>query len=193
MKKSYKKMKNTSHKFNKAVTSAAVFTAIFSFNAGLASASDITLENVTYLINSERTYYGLEPLTINQNLDSAAASKTTDMINRDYFEHYAFGLTPWDFMRKANYNYLYAGENLAMNFQTSEGMVNAWMNSPLHRANILNPDYNEMGIGIVKGAYTENNQTQETIIVDNMFGRQKPVILEFFDNFIAKISKLFGK
>ena len=113
------------------------------------------------------------------------------MLNRNYFEHFAYGLTPWDFMKKANYNYLYAGENLAMNFQTSEGMVNAWMNSPLHRANILNPDYNEMGLGIVKGAYTENNKTQETIIVDNMFGRQKPVILDFFDNFIAKVTAIF--
>ncbi|HLC43901.1 MAG TPA: CAP domain-containing protein [Patescibacteria group bacterium] len=184
-------MKSRSGKFEKAIATSVLSLVVVILGSNVALASDITPENVIYLINSKRTYYGLEPLKIDQSLDSAAQAKTTDMINRDYFEHYAFGLTPWDFMKKANYNYLYAGENLAMNFQTSEGMVNAWMNSPLHRANILNPDYNEMGLGIVKGAYTENNKTQETIIVDNMFGRQKPVILDFFDNFIAKVTAIF--
>lgn len=191
MNKSYKKMKTKSYKFKKIVISAGLLAGIFVANSGIASASDITPENVGYLINSERIYYGLEPLKINLNLDSAATLKTNDMLKRNYFEHFAFGLTPWDFMRNANYNYLYAGENLAMDFQSSEGMVNAWMKSDLHRKNILNEDYDEMGIGIVKGAYTQNGQSHDTIIVDNMFGRQKPVILEAFDKIIARISQVF--
>jgi len=194
-------MKTKSHKFNlsllarakagKIVISAAVMAGIFVVNAGTVFASDITPANVEYLVNSERTYYGLPPLKVDPKLNSAAALKTKDMITRNYFEHFAFGLTPWDFIKQSDYNYLYAGENLAMNFQTSEGMVNAWMQSPLHRANILNPDYTDMGIGVVKGAFTENGQLEDTIIVDNMFGRRKPAILEVFNKFIAKIAEMY--
>lgn len=174
------------------VASLALTAVAFLLCATPVLASDITPENLGYLINQERTYYGLRPLKIDTNLDDAANQKVNDMMSRNYFEHYAFGLTPWDFISKAHYNYLYAGENLAMDFQTSEGMVNAWMNSDLHRANILNPDFEDMGIGIVKGVYTENGQPHETTIVTNMFGRQKPAIVEFFNNMIQKISDLFS-
>ncbi len=173
------------------ITTTALAVVVVVFSSSLAFASDITPENVAYLINSKRTYYGLEPLKVDPNLDTAAEAKSADMISRDYFDHFAFGLAPWDFMKNAHYNYLYAGENLAMNFQTSEGMVSAWMNSPFHRANILNPDYTDMGIGVVKGAYTENGQTGETVMVTNMFGRPKPITLELFNNFIAKISEIY--
>ncbi len=184
-------MKNKSHKFNQIMISAALLAGIFAANVGIASAAEITPANVEYLINSERTYYGLPPLKVDHNLDIAAEAKTSDMITRSYFEHYAYGLTPWDFMKNAHYNYLYAGENLAMDFQTPEGMVQAWMNSPLHRANILNPDYTDMGIGVVKGAFMVNGQSHETIVVDNMFGRPKPAILEIFNSFISRISEIY--
>jgi len=184
-------MNTKSHKFNKLVISAAVMAGIFVVNAGTVLASDITPANVEYLVNSERTYYGLHPLKVDTALNTAAQTKTTDMLRRNYFDHFAHGLSPWDFIEKADYNYLYAGENLAMNFQTSEGMVSAWMNSPLHRANILNPDYTDMGIGVVKGVYSENGEVSDTIMVDNMFGRRKPAILEAFNKFISKIAEMY--
>jgi uncharacterized protein YkwD len=146
-----------------------------------AFASPISTDNVLYSINQERTSRGLQKLTIDPDLTSAASLKSKDMLNRNYFEHFAFGLSPWDFIHNAGYNYLYAGENLAMDFNTSEGMVSAWMNSPAHRDNILNPDFRETGIGIIKGEFSEDGKARTTTMVTDMFGREKPTIVKAFD------------
>lgn len=156
-----------------------------------AYATTITPTNLMDQINNQRQIRGLNPLKDDQRLDQAAENKSEDMINRDYFEHYANGSTPWDFITKQNYNYLYAGENLAMDFQTSEGMVRAWMSSPSHRKNILNPDFEDIGIGVVKGEYSDDSGKHETIIVANMFGKEKPKILQLFDNMVNKIKSIF--
>ena len=148
-------------------------------------ASDITNENIVYLVNKERTDYGVAPLREDTDLDLAALVKSSDMINRNYFEHYAYGLTPWDFMLSYNYNYLFAGENLAMNFQTAEGVVNAWMKSPSHRANILNPDYQDLGIGVITGDFTTSNGTHQTKMVTELLGRRKSVITNTFDSIFS--------
>ena len=169
--------------FGLIVAAIVIFTSISG-----AFASEITPENIELLINSERTANGLIPLRIDKSLDQAAKNKSLDMVNRNYFEHYAFDLAPWDFIISAGYNYLYAGENLAMDFNTAEGTVNAWMKSPAHRDNILNPDYSDMGIGVVKGAYKDNNGSHDTYMVTNMFGRKKPVVLQIFDNIVSKIA-----
>lgn len=161
-------------------------------SAPKALASDVSVENITYLLNKERIYHGLSPFSLDTDLNHAAKNKSKDMLNRNYFDHYAYGLTPWDFINNAGYKYLYAGENLAMDFQTSEGMVNAWMNSPAHRKNILSEDFEDIGIGVVKGAYVENGQEKETILVSNMFGRKKPVIVEIFNRIIDNIGILFS-
>ena len=185
-------MKNKNKKFKLSLAATIFIALTFSVSVSPVAASSIDPENVSYLINKERTYYGLEPLNINESLSGAAINKSNDMVSRDYFEHYAYGLTPWDFINFSGYNYLYAGENLAMDFQTSEGMVSAWMNSDHHRENILNPDFNEMGVGIVKGTYTENGVSRETTMVTNMFGRKKPVILEVFNNIVTKVVDFFA-
>lgn len=164
------------------------FTALaiaFSFAFAIkAFASDITSQNILNNLNAERTARGLQTLTINPELNNAATLKSKDMINRDYFEHYAHGMAPWDFMNLFGYDYLYAGENLAMDFATSEGMTKAWMNSPAHKENILNPDFSEIGIGVVKGAYTENGKTHDTTMVTTMFGTPKPQFLKVVDRVI---------
>jgi uncharacterized protein YkwD len=184
------KTKTNFGKIIKLISISVLFISLFSINIAHSKASEITPQNLENLINSERVADGLIPLKINDRLDSAATAKSTDMVSRNYFEHYAFGLTPWDFIIKAGYNYLYAGENLAMDFNTAEGTVSAWMNSPAHRSNILNPDYSEMGMGVVKGEYKDASGTHETTIVTNMFGRQKPIIIQIFDNFVEGISSL---
>lgn len=187
-------MKNSQNKINKfntlpvvALTGALFFGTMFSH----VYAAPITEENVANLINQKRSEYDLPKLKINSELNTAASNKSKDMLNRHYFEHFAFGLSPWDFIVMSGYNYLYAGENLAMDFNTSEGMVSAWLNSPTHRENILNPDYTEMGLGIVKGDYTENTTSHQTIMVDNMFGRQKPTVLKIFDAAIQTLANIF--
>lgn len=188
-------MKNQNKNFtNKtiAILLTFVFAAVISLPlfAVRAYASEIDPVNITILVNRERIKNGLAPLKTNYELTSAAEAKSNDMIQRHYFDHYALGLTPWVFIKNANYNYQYAGENLAMDFNTSEGTVNAWMNSSSHRANILNPKYEEIGVGVVKGAYAENNVAHETIMVTNMFGTKKPVYTKVFDLVIKNISDL---
>lgn len=165
---------------------------LFLFSAQNVFASEISEQNLLTQINKERSQRHLPALAINPDLENAAKLKSKDMINRNYFDHYAFGLSPWDFMKISGYHYLYAGENLAMDFGTSEGIVNAWMASPKHRENILNSAYTDTGFGIVKGAYVENGNIYTTTMVTNMFGRKKPSILKVYD-YITKgfLSNIF--
>jgi uncharacterized protein YkwD len=160
-----------------ALSLVAVFASI-----SFVHASTITRENILASINKERVSKGLNELTLDVDLSRAAQTKSKDMLRRNYFDHYAFGLSPWDFMINAGYDYSAAGENLAMNFNTTEGMVSAWMNSASHRDNILSPDYKETGIGIVKGVYTENGISHETIIVSDMFGQRKSRLRLWYDS-----------
>lgn len=169
----------------------ALLIALLAAGAVQAEASEITPENVLKQINYQRELRGIKPLEEDDRLNRAATNKSQDMIDRDYFEHYANGLTPWSFITDQDYDYLYAGENLAMDFKTSEGMVRAWMSSPAHRKNILNPDYDDVGIGLVKGEYTDIKGSRETSMVTNMFGKEKPVILRLFDEVITRLKKIF--
>ncbi|MEI6498555.1 MAG: CAP domain-containing protein [bacterium] len=196
MKNSHKKQ-NTSTKnslpikISKITLSFALTLLIFSATL-TAFASPITEENVLKNINDQRIINNLKPLKIDQDLNRAATLKSKDMINRDYFDHYAFGLSPWVFIRNAGYDYDEAGENLAMDFVTSEGMVNAWMNSPKHRDNILNADYQDIGVGIVKGEFTQGESTHTTYMVTNMFGTRKTDISQIFTNVISRFTRFFG-
>ncbi|SHM19986.1 uncharacterized protein, YkwD family [Caldanaerovirga acetigignens] len=103
------------------------------------------------LVNAERTKAGLKPLQIDMRLVELARKKSKDMILNNYFGHTSpvYG-TPFDMMKSAGITYKYAGENLAGApnvFKAHEGL----MNSPGHRANILSPNYNRIGIGVVEG------------------------------------------
>ncbi|MFA6963960.1 MAG: CAP domain-containing protein [Patescibacteria group bacterium] len=181
-------MKKSHQKFKYILPTIVLTLAVF---PQFVFASDITSQNVLLLVNKERIDRGLIPLRENQNLANAAAAKSTDMINRNYFDHYAFGLTPWDFILSYDYNYLSAGENLAMDFETSEGVVNAWMKSSSHRANILNPDFQDLGVGVVKGAYITETGSHETKMVTQMFGRHKSVIVQAFDDIVSAFQNIF--
>lgn len=110
----------------------------------------------------------LKPLELNSQLYQAAQSKANDMLLNGYFEHYTpSGQSPWDFIHASGYLYLSAGENLAMDFATSEGIHKAWMNSPLHKRNILNPEYTQIGIATVSGYYVDH----QTTMVVQIFGK----------------------
>lgn len=173
------------------IVEIALFSSLFICAASLAKAAPITNQNIEKLVNTERTQRGIAPLNVDESLNEAAYNKSLDMIRRDYFEHYAYGLTPWDFIKNQNYDYLYAGENLAMDFTSSESLVNAWMNSETHRKNILNPDFTEMGVGIVKGEFTDSIGNKDTQMVTNMFATKKPAIIRVFDSVVEKIKSVF--
>ena len=118
----------------------------------LGYAAQISPEEVVRLTNQKRAEAGLTPLTYNQTLASAAYTKGRDMIDRDYWAHVApDGTQPWKFFSDFGYKYRYAGENLARDFSSASSAVDAWMNSPTHRDNILNPKYKEVGIGVTEG------------------------------------------
>lgn len=103
------------------------------------------------LVNAERQKQGLQPLQANLELTKVARVKAKDMIDNNYFSHQSptYG-SPFDMMKQFGISYRTAGENLAGN-QTVEKAHNALMNSDGHRANILNANYTEVGIGIVAG------------------------------------------
>ena len=180
----------TEHKIVPAVAILAIIAfGIITFV--LANASEISPENIVKLVNDQRTANGLSPVKINAELQNAAITKSQDMIYRNYFDHYAFGQTPWMFILRSGYNYSVAGENLAKGFSTSEGIVNAWMNSPTHKANILNPDYQEIGVGVVKGVYTENGQVSDTTLTTEMLAAPKTRLTIFLEQVTNTISRLF--
>lgn len=129
----------------------------------LGYAANISPAEVIRLTNVQRQANGLLPLTENKTLDSAALAKGNDMLAKGYWAHFApDGTSPWSFFLSFGYKYRYAGENLARDFGDAASAVNAWMNSPSHRENILNPNYQDIGIGVVEGSL---NGADTTIIV----------------------------
>ncbi len=129
----------------------------------LGYAANIAPDEVVRLTNQKRQEAGLSLLTYNSDLAGAAYTKGVDMITKDYWAHVApDGTQPWKFFNDFGYKYKYAGENLARDFTNPSSAVDAWMNSPTHRENILNPKYKEIGIGVVEGDLAG---TDTTIIV----------------------------
>ncbi len=115
-------------------------------------ASDVTAGALVRLANESRIQAGLGELKMNSQLKQAAEAKAKDMLKNDYFAHTSpKGVTPWHWLKQSGYQYSFAGENLAINYETAESQHKAWMKSPTHRANILNKNYQEVGIAVVEG------------------------------------------
>ncbi len=109
---------------------------------------------VVDLTNKERSDNKEAALTTNKLLVEAATMKAEDMVKRGYFSHESpDGNAPWEWIKKTGYQFAYAGENLAINFFDSKDVVDAWMNSTSHRANMLDAHYTEIGIGTARGMY----------------------------------------
>jgi hypothetical protein len=119
------------------------------------------------LANNERISRGLPALTIDTRLVNAAYAKGQDMLSKDYWAHYGpNGESPWEFILNSGYDYIYAGENLAKDFSSAAPIHSAWMASPSHRSNILNENFENIGIAAVTGEF----EGKETTIVVQMFG-----------------------
>lgn len=118
-------------------------------------------QDMFQLVNEERIKQGLDPLIFNTSLRDLARAHSNDMFKRGYFSHYTpEGLSPFDRMEKAGIMYQYAGENLALAPSTALSMQGL-MNSPGHRANILNPNFHQIGIGVIDGGIYGKMYTQE--------------------------------
>lgn len=106
------------------------------------------LSRVVDLTNDIRRQYGLSELSVNSQLQQAAQTHSSNMAAQDFFSHYGIdGSMPWDRGQDAGYDYSLYGENIAAGQTTPEAVVQAWVNSPTHLENILNPGYTEIGVG----------------------------------------------
>ncbi len=135
--------------------------------AVLGFSSQIFPEKILELTNRERAKAGAPPLKLNPLLNEAAQRKAGDMFAFNYWAHTSpSGRDPWSFFKEVGYRYLYAGENLARDFSSPEAVVSAWMASPSHRENILNPKYREIGVSVVDGTLGG----LDTTLVVQLFG-----------------------
>lgn len=111
-------------------------------------------------VNNERAEQQLVELVENPVLTHAALIKAQDMASRGYFAHVdPDGNQPWHYLKLAGYKYQSAGENLAVNFVDSSEVHRAWMKSPTHKANIVQPKFTEIGIATAEGVYKGKNVT----------------------------------
>jgi len=131
--------------------------------------ADVSKTALVELLNIQRGESGLSQLVVNSKLSHAASLKAQDMLDYDYFSHNSpKGIDPWYWFSVAGYNYHYAGENLGIGFVDSEEIHNAWNNSPTHKENLLNTNYNEIGIAVLQGDFNGANNT----IVVQLFGTE---------------------
>jgi uncharacterized YkwD family protein len=113
-------------------------------------------EQVVQLVNQQRAKAGLKSLTHRADVKNVAQKKAQDMINSNYFSHTSpnYG-SPFDMLKTFGISYSYAGENIAKGQKTPQEVMNAWMNSSGHRANILKPQYDAIGVGYYHGAWVQ--------------------------------------
>ena len=124
--------------------------------AGEATAEEVKTteqaKQVLKLVNQERAKYGLKPLVISSKLTNVATIKAQDMADKGYFDHTSptYG-SPFDMLRHFGVQYSAAGENIAAGQKDAKEVMDSWMNSSGHRANILKAEYEQIGIGYVTG------------------------------------------
>lgn len=140
----------------------------------IAYLASITPDNLINLTNQERLAVGLNTLTNNEILARAAEAKGQAILDEQTFSHTINDKRFSAWVRDAGYNYAYVGENLALDFNTSEGVMAAWNASPLHKKNLLNSYYQEIGIAVLEGKF----QGQDTQLVVQIFGAPASAAVE---------------
>ncbi|MBM3251089.1 MAG: hypothetical protein FJZ07_02550 [Candidatus Nealsonbacteria bacterium] len=131
--------------------------------------ANITQTLVIEEINPVRASYGLSHLKTNEKLTQAAQLKAEDMLARNYFSHTGpEGEPPWFWLEYVGYQYIAAGENLAIDVNDPIVLRDAWMASPSHAKSILNSYFTDIGIGVARGKMEERN----TLVVVMFLGRE---------------------
>lgn len=135
----------------------------------LGESTDVTSQYLLDDTNEQRARADVEPLAINHQLSVAATNKARDMFTHQYWAHVSpEGTAPWYWFKDAQYTYSFAGENLAKGFHTSGALISAWMHSPEHRDNMLNPNYEDVGFAVIDG--TLNGESTKLVVA--MYGKQ---------------------
>ncbi|MBI2050800.1 MAG: hypothetical protein HYT31_03255 [Parcubacteria group bacterium] len=137
------------------------------FAPAIALGASIEASDLILFTNQERKALKLPELVPNHDLTQAARAKAADLLEQSYFSHTTPQGKPfYEWIEEAGYRYLYAGENLAIDFADSRALMAAWMKSPTHRANIVNDHYTDIGIVALRGAW----DNRETTVVVQLFG-----------------------
>lgn len=129
-------------------------------------------QKIIALTNDLRIGLGAPVLAESLTLDRAAYAKASDIILQQYFAHVGpdkKSLSSW--LKSAGYRYTVAGENLALGFNSAEGVMKAWQASPTHYANLIDQDFTQIGVSAVSGPY----QDVDTTVVAQYFGTPPPV------------------
>lgn len=138
------------------------------FSDVLGVSVNVSSQDLLNLTNQKRAEAGLGPLQLDGQLAAAAEAKAQNMFAKQYWAHFApDGTSPWDFIKGSGYPYVYAGENLARGFSSSGDVINAWIASPDHRANMLSAHYSDVGFAIEQGPLPGD---ANTVLVVEMFG-----------------------
>ncbi|MFA6415978.1 MAG: CAP domain-containing protein [Candidatus Paceibacterota bacterium] len=125
-------------------------------------------KKIVELTNEIRARVGVPPLKESKNLDLAADQKAEDMLMKQYFAHQGPDKKAVeDWLKSAGYKYLVAGENLAMGFSSPEEVVDGWTRSKTHYENMIDPDFSEIGVGMVVGSFDKT----DTTLIAQYFGR----------------------
>jgi len=147
----------------------------------IAYPSSINEENIIKLTNNERTKAGLNIVTANQLLAKAAFEKGQAIIEHQRFKHDLDNKRFSAWIKDTGYEYAYVGENLAIDFVTSEGVIKAWLKSPSHKKNLLNSNFKEIGVAVIENEF----QGANTILIVQIFGEPlagQPLLGELFFN-----------
>jgi uncharacterized protein YkwD/DNA-binding transcriptional regulator YhcF (GntR family) len=146
--------------------------------------TEITIESVYEAHNKIRKENNLPDLTLNEELTKSAYLKGVSMMFQNCWSHYCPD-SPWGDFQLVGYQYDFAGENLAHGFTSNDNLMKAWMNSPLHKANILSSNYSEIGIAVIKGKYLTS--PQDTIVVVHFGKPQDTTIKNEFSLFSSNL------
>lgn len=158
--------------------SVAVLVGIIMFLLGLSAGSSFFVHRTILganmsvpvlidLTNESRLANNEAPLLRSELLDKAANLKAENMAEEKYFAHTSpKGITPWYWFKQVGYSFLYAGENLAVNFTDPTDVRDAWLASPKHRENLLDVKFREIGMATVDGLY----EGDSSIYIVQLFG-----------------------
>ncbi len=137
------------------------------------AATSLSAAHLLALVNLTRQEAGIAPLEVNPALEQAATHKAQHMMDNGYWNHTDpnSGTTPWHFIDAAGYPYAKAGENLARDFNDSQKVIEAWLNSPAHKTNMLESSYAHTGIGIAYGL----QDNKPTILIVQLFAAPLPL------------------
>ena len=149
--------------------------------------SELTRAGIIEWTNNNRAIEGLPPLSQNSTLSASAALKAQDMLENQYFAHAApDGTELSDLIEDVGYAYVLIGENLALgNFADDQALVQAWMDSPGHRENIMHENYTQIGIGLSRGVF----EGDEVWVAVQHFGKPKSACPPIDESLLARINE----